>query len=378
MFAVSVGLVAGTAVAVPFLDLAGERERQVTVDREEGQYLGHVTTCLLDDGKTILAVYPKGHGRGGIVYKRSEDGGKTWSERLATPDSWATSQEVPTLHRMTDADGRKRIVLWSGMYPARYALSEDEGKSWSELHPAGDWGGIVVMGAHLSLKTGPGHYACYFHDDGRFFRQGGERGDFTLYQSRTRDGGVTWEEPEVIWTGGELDLCEPGAVRSPDGGTIALLLRENSRQQNSQIIFSQDEGETWSEPRPLARELTGDRHTVRYAPDGRLVVVFRGVLPGKQEFFSQGEARGELPTVGDCALWVGTWEDLQSGGSGEMLVRLLDNKKGLDSTYPGVELLPDGTFVVTTYGTWDDASKPFIKSVRFRLDELDARLTEGE
>ena len=61
---------------IPLLDLAQDRERQVIVDREAGQYLGHPTTVLLEDGKTMLCVYPKGHGRGGIVYKRSPDGGK--------------------------------------------------------------------------------------------------------------------------------------------------------------------------------------------------------------------------------------------------------------------------------------------------------------
>ncbi|NIP96850.1 MAG: exo-alpha-sialidase, partial [Akkermansiaceae bacterium] len=92
--------------------------------------LGHVSTCLLDDGKTILAVYPKGHGRGAIVYKRSTNGGDSWSERLPTPASWATSREVPTLHRMTGADGRKRIIMWSGLYPARLAVTEDDGETW--------------------------------------------------------------------------------------------------------------------------------------------------------------------------------------------------------------------------------------------------------
>jgi hypothetical protein len=52
------------------LDLDTDASRQVIVDREPGQYLGHPTTVLLEDGKTILCVYPKGHGRGAIVYKR--------------------------------------------------------------------------------------------------------------------------------------------------------------------------------------------------------------------------------------------------------------------------------------------------------------------
>ena len=73
--------------SIPVVDLAGDTARQVVVDREPGQYLGHPTTVLLEDGKTILCVYPKGHGRGAIVYKRSPDGGRTWSERLPTPEN---------------------------------------------------------------------------------------------------------------------------------------------------------------------------------------------------------------------------------------------------------------------------------------------------
>jgi hypothetical protein len=90
---------------LPLLDLAKQPDRQVIVDREKGQYLGHPSTVLLEDGKTILCVYPKGHGKGGIVYKKSEDGGLTWSERLPTPDNWSTSKEVPTIHRVVDAKG---------------------------------------------------------------------------------------------------------------------------------------------------------------------------------------------------------------------------------------------------------------------------------
>jgi lysophospholipase L1-like esterase len=121
---------------LPLIDLDREPGVHVVVDREEGQYLGHVSTCLLEDGRTLLAVYPKGHGRGAIVYKRSRDGGKTWSERLPTPANWASSREVPTIHRVIDPrSGEKALILWSGLYPARLARSEDDGRTWTPSPP---------------------------------------------------------------------------------------------------------------------------------------------------------------------------------------------------------------------------------------------------
>jgi hypothetical protein len=139
-FLVSVAAIALTATSacaqsagfsIPVVDLNDDSSRQVIVDREPGQYLGHPTTLLLEDGQTILCVYPKGHGKGPIVYKRSANGGKTWSDRLPTPTSWETSKETPTLHRVVDAAGRKRVIMFSGLYPIRMAVSEDDGQTWS-------------------------------------------------------------------------------------------------------------------------------------------------------------------------------------------------------------------------------------------------------
>ena len=42
-------------------------------------------------------------------------------------------------------------------------------------------------------------------------------------------------------------------------------------------------------------------------------------------------------------------------------------------TYPGLELLPDGTFVTTTYGHWTTGEPPYVVRVRVTLAELDAR-----
>lgn len=364
-------------ITIPVIDLSGDTDRQVVVDKEAGQYLGHVSTVLMEDGRTIYAVYPKGHGRGAIVMKRSDDGGQTWSERLPVPASWATSKEVPTIHRVTDPAGKKRLILWSGLYPARLAVSEDDGRSWSELKPVGEWGGIVVMGSVFQLKTGRGHYMALFHDDGRFFAQHGQRQKptvMTLYKTRSTDGGLTWSAPETIFASSDVHLCEPGAVRSPDGTQLAVLLRENARRKNSHIIFSNDEGVTWTEPRELPLSLTGDRHTCKYGPDGRLVITFRDRTLARGDFSGQDyDKSGQgSRTEGDWVAWVGRYDDLAHGKQGQYRLRLMDNKRGWDTCYPGLELLPEGTFVATTYGHWEAGHAPFIVSVRFRLDEIDA------
>ena len=363
---------------IPTVDISAERNRQVIVDREPGQYLGHPTTVLLEDGRTILVVYPKGHGRGAIVYKRSPDGGQTWSDRLPTPKSWATSLEVPTLHRVVDAAGRKRIIMFSGLYPIRMAVTEDDGANWSELKPIGRFGGVVTMASVIDLKTGPGHYLAFFHDDGRFIRGGDETRytvksphsvhtspaakawRFWVYTTLSQDGGLTWSVPAPIAMLPDANLCEPGALRSPDGKQIAVLLRENSRSYNSFVIFSNDEGLTWTVPHELPASLTGDRHTAKYAPDGRLFISFR-------------DTTHVSPTKGDWVGWVGTYDDIVKGREGQYRVRIMHNTKGADCTYPGVELLPDGTFVTTTYGHWTEGELAYVVSVRFKLPELDAK-----
>jgi hypothetical protein len=344
--------------SIPLIDLAGETHRQIVVDKEPGQYLGHPTTVLLEDNRTMIAVYPKGHGRGGIVMKRSTDAGLTWSDRLPVPDNWSTSKEVPTIYRVIDPQGVKRLIMFSGLYPIRMAVSEDDGTTWTALKPIGDFGGIVAMGSLVRLKNGS--YMALFHDDGRFLHGAGKRAKFHVFKTISTDGGLTWSEPEIVAQHPTAHLCEPGAVRSPDGRQIALLLRENSRKQNSFVIFSDDEGSTWTEPVELPGALTGDRHTCRYAPDGRLFITFRDMTH-------------ESPTRGDWVGWVGRYDDIVNGREGQYRIRLMDNHFRTDCAYPGLELLPDGTFVTTTYGHWIEGESPFIVSVRFKMEEIDAK-----
>jgi len=98
----------------------------------------------------------------------------------------------------------------------------------------------------------------------------------------------------------------------------------------------------------------------RYAPDGRLFITFR-------------DTTLESPTRGDWVAWVGKYDDIPQGREGQYRVRLMRNHKAYDCAYAGLEVLPDGTLVTTTYGHWTEGESPYIVSVRLKLDELDRR-----
>lgn len=406
-----------------YIDLNKDTSRQIIVDREEYQYLGHVTSVLLEDKKTIIAVYPKGHGKGGIVQKMSRDGGLTWSERMPLPESFETSMEVPTIFRTYDQNGQKHLILFSGYMPVRMAVSEDDGITWSELNPIGQYNGVVAMSDCIPLDA-PGKYMALFHDEGahrsgdegdwylfyrytsegkkkivRYLRKKGEDGsygepivtyvsgdkdvpdengeliyetkangkpmkDFHLNKVISYDGGMTWSQPQTIYRNDKINLCEPGAIRLDDG-SIAVLLRENARVKNSYIMFSYDEGATFTEPAELPDCLTGDRHTCRRLNDGRIAITFRDMGLNSK-------------TVGDWVMWIGTDDDLRNRSGGQYRFRLKKNYPDGwvgDCGYPGLQVLEDDTLVAITYGHWEDPAdkknKPYILEVRLNLNEFD-------
>lgn len=342
------------------IDLSADTSRRVLVDRVPGEYLGPPSTVLLEDGRTLFVVYPKGPGAGPLVLRKSADGGLTWSGKLPTPMSWRTCRDTPTLHRLIDAQGKSRLFVFTGQYPLRMSCSEDDGQTWTELAPIGDFGGLTAMSSIERRKDGT--YLGFFHDDGRFIAGKGVTLDaprFIIFKCLSSDGGLTWSKPARVAQHAEADLAEPCAVRSPDGNEIALILRENRRQRGSASCSTRDEGVTWTEAHEIRLALTGDRHVARYAPDGRLVVSFRDMVK-------------QSPSFGDWVVWVGTYQDLSNNYPGQYRVRLLDEPNGgADCAYSDVEVLPDGTFVLTGHGRWNEGEEPYVMSVRLRLAELD-------
>ena len=191
----------------------------------------------------------------------------------------------------------------------------------------------------------------------------GSPGPGVIWQSASYDGGLTWGESKAIVD--KEGASEPAAIRSPDGKQLLLLIREQNGILNSLFAVSGDEGETWSEPLQLPLALTGHRHLARYASDGRLVILFRPFPPS---------AHMPIEDIKDShfTAWVGRYEDIICGREGQYLVKLLHSYQGWDHTYPGLELLPDGTFVATTYIKYRPGPEMHsVVCVRFRLYDIE-------
>ena len=212
----------------------------------------------------MYVVYPKGHGVGSITLKKSEDSGLTWSERLETPLSWNDSEETPVMYKIKKPDGTSRIEMISGVPRGkekgfRTSYSDDEGKTWSEFKhhfPTGKYAGIV---AHASLTRLRIKREIWIISGLEFF--------MTLviitgktYLSFDESGEEVWTEPVRLLEEYNLiekaaQLCEIEVLRSPDGNQLALIARSQGKRNNSMISFSNDEGETWTEPLELQREV---------------------------------------------------------------------------------------------------------------------------
>lgn len=352
-------------VRIPTIDLSGETQRHVTIARGTDElYQGHPTTLLIPDGKTMYCVWTINHGGPCGPLKRSDDGGRTWSDLLAVPDNWLKVRNCPAVYRLVDPSGTVRIFVFAGQGPGgamQQSHSEDGGKTWT---PMASNGLECVMPFCTIVPIDDGRQLLAMSNIRRP-NETQEKYSNVVSQSVSDDGGLTWGKWRIVLDIAGCKPCEPELVRSPDGKQLLCLMRENNRAFNAWMMTSEDEGGTWSEAKPLPASLSGDRHMSAYASDGRLIVCFR-------------DTAARSPTRDHFVAWVGSYADIVSGGDGQYRVKLLHSYAGGDCGYPGLEVLHDGTLVASTYVKYEPGTrKHSVVSVRFTLDELDQKVRLG-
>lgn len=341
---------------LPVLDLSADTTRQVVVAQGTADiYNGQATTVLMPDGKTMYCVWTYGHGGKCGPAKKSTDGGLTWQNQWV-PANWSAAMNCPAVYLLPRPDGQQHVVVYAGSGP-------DHQMQQAVLN-GGTWGPMKSNGLDL---TGMPFCTIVPIDGGKRLlgmtnqRRPGEKVEkksCILVQSISEDGGLTWSPLRTILDTAGLKPCEPEIIRSPSGKQLLCLIRENDKHI-SLYMLSNDEGKTWSAIKPLPEGLWGDRHKAKYSADGRLVVVFRDT--GKSS-----------TTKNNYMAWVGTYDDIINDKPGQYRIKLLHSYKTWDCGYSGIELLPDQTFVATTYIKYrPDGNKNSVVSTRFRLADTD-------
>lgn len=367
-------------------------------------YYGQPDMVQTKTGRLITA-FPKGHGKGPIVMMVSDDLGKTWTQKKDIPASWAGSQETPTMYTLNMPDGGERIMLitacpgWGAdadgnRYGWNTSYSDDNGQTWTEYRhwhskrPDGaNNDAIVGMASLIQLKDEQGNdipkWMGVYHSYGYV--------NYKTYLTFDKDGNEQWSDPVPLLAEhrdieSAYQMCEIGMFRSPDGSRIVGLARSQSHNNPATLIYSDDEGQTWSKPMDLPGSLAGERHKAHYDPvSGRLVITFREI---KYDLNADGQFGGNDDwTCGEWVAWVGSYDQLMNQENGDYKITLCEdwanNAKSGDTGYAGFVVLDDGTLIMDSYGHWDkefSQSWPggvktdlcYIKQAKFKLGNVES------
>jgi sialidase-1 len=102
-----------------------------------------------------------------------------------------------------------------------------------------------------------------------------DTGNIDIVMKKSEDNGITWSDLKVVWDQQKNVCGNPAPVQDKITGTICLLttwnlgedheseiIRQTSKDtRRIYILYSQDEGESWSEPEEITRSVKKDNWT---------------------------------------------------------------------------------------------------------------------
>ncbi len=235
------------------------------VDHEANGRTGHMGHALVEyaPGK-ILAFYPdcsaedprwKGHsGFGWMAYKRSEDGGETWSSPMTEPYSKALFDKAIGRTMMCEKavcteDGKILLFyltcdmvtnghIWEPYYEPCYAQSVDGGETFTNMKLFVHEPGRVYDACCRDGKV----YVLFFANAELPGIAHAKNYEYRLYVSEDR--GETFTLRSVLPFQSTINCFYGSMTFGPDGRLIAYIY-DDKDERNLKYVISQDEGKTW-------------------------------------------------------------------------------------------------------------------------------------
>lgn len=171
-------------------------------------------------------------------------------------------------------EGRKYSALDTGEIDIVMKRSDDGGRTWSELER------LVVSGSDSdSIKCG-NPMALFDNDTGTIFLlylyhdyNSGETGNFVIH---SKDGGETWSAPRAI----DVNPPSPGhgiqLQYGPKKGRLLATSYVGKSGNSAAVIYSDDHGKTWKDGSDVGG---GDECELVETVDGRVYITLRKNAP---------------------------------------------------------------------------------------------------
>ena len=275
---------------------------------------------------------------------RSRDGGRTWQEAGRMAMAWPLTGMINgggvTFLRLQDGRlafaAHRHVEGFHGGGLPVIAFSGDDGRSWTPARLPHDRDAVyyVMNDRLIQMRSGRLVLPVSHMPPGMGAYEGDRNVGLCFYSD---DAGETWQR-SCQWADLEDDLrgmAEPCVAEVADGRLLMLSRTGAGVKCRS---WSDDGGETWSEPEPTTLTAACSSLTLKTLPDGRLIVFYNHARPlYAGAFFPRNPLTYAVSEDGGV-----TWgEPVLVDDSG-----LAPDENHLQHIYPGICFTPEGMLVL--------------------------------
>jgi sialidase-1 len=341
--------------------------QKFVVSRDDSIYEAWPDVVLTPSGK-LICVFSECIHHGDRSYTRivltdSIDRGRTWMPKRALSEPTKGLPFWNCARIMLLKDGRLAVLVdkLSAYAPERKPTdcrnylfySDDDGVTWSDPIQTPALG--IVPDKLLELPSGRWILSCHYKER-----------DFGYLVQRlwySDDRGETWSDPVILGRKKGLNLCEVSILPFPDG-TLVGFMRENSGQGwDCFKAISPDRGEHWEGP--YSFPLPGcHRPVAGFLQSGKILITYR---------FIQGGKSGWGKTTQNFFAALTDVESVKAKDRDESWARIMpvdyDCSPVADLGYSGWVQFPNGEIYIVNYIV-DDAPKGQIRGYSLREEDF--------
>ena len=243
------------------------------------------------DGSNIYVVwFDYTPGNPEIFFKRSRDGGVTWTadKRLTDSEGFSSTPAIAV-------NGSNIYVVWwdydyaTGNSDIYFRRSVDGGSTWEAKMQLSKNAGFS---SNPSIAVDGSNIYVVWEDD--------SPGNREVYLKRSVDGGVTWNANQRV-TRNAGDAFWPSIA--VDGPNIYVVWEDDTAGK-PEIYFkrSVDGGVTWTADKLLARNSGGSYLPTMAAVGSKIYVAWHSYIQGKTEIFLKRSVDGGITWTGNQRL----------------------------------------------------------------------------